>query len=212
MFSPVCSRLRSITSIASPYLSLIHRRNLIVSQHLNLTRNSPNLTDGRSSVYPDYLPIYWAQKVPKLGFVCKMRRYTMLYTVVVSANAFIVAAMDYWSSEIGMAALTVGGSTYLALYLASRCCHRFVGAVYLKEDGKQVVISYLDFDGNRADDTIPKSDLIPVNELARSASPFRFYRTLKRRSNDDHYKLNIRFGEVRNKEAMIYIFGSEVMH
>ena len=92
-------------------------------------------------------------------------------------------------------------------------CNNIVGAIYLKEDGKdkedlkkqKIIISYVNYWGTRIDLKTTADNIIPFAEDYTNVSND-FFKTLHVKSSNQKFKVYLKYGKI-GKPSFYNIFG-----
>lgn len=93
----------------------------------------------------------------------------------------------------------------MVLYSFGYLFTNYIGYVYVKEDDKYVKLAYVDFWGKRKDTIVSTDDIIPLSDIAFSITDSLFLK-VKRFSTRDVMKLNVKLGQVLDKNKFNNIF------
>lgn len=148
----------------------------------SFSKNTPKAYPPSIGPKDGYTLIY---KFPYMGPVIGIHRAKRLCLKLlpIAAPASIASCLGgITSTGSSFIFCSVGIVLAAELYLLSILTTNHVGFIYASPDMSEVQIAYVDSQGKRRDDIVPKSDIVPLPELhSNSLSKF-FYKELQRYS------------------------------
>lgn len=104
----------------------------------------------------------------------------------------------------------LGLSLMVSLFAIGILPTKLIGVVYVHNDSTKVKLSYLNIWGDRKDQIMLVSDLVPLSDLpAVPMDPL--YLTLRCYSSKDTYKMNLKYGIILDKVKFENVFKNKTM-
>lgn len=173
---------------------------LLTSRHLSDSSN----TLVKEKTRPAYTLIYKLPYINAAYAINRMKRHMTLLSVVALPLSLILntPSVSHITHVIGIYAIT----TAVLFHMIGYFCNNLIGLVYLKEDSKNIKISYLSTWGKRVDMYIDISEMCdPTNEPIRMIN--KFYQIIRFHSSNKILKLSVSYGQIVDKKKFQNTFG-----
>ena len=181
------------------------------------TKTSKTVKNSPANDSDTYKEIFRFAHIPILLMVCRGKIYITASLLTCSPIILYSWFFDY----LGQQALNVFGSligfSVGTLFFFGEFFRRCVCLVYISKDDTTVKLSHMSFWGKRKNIEVPLEDIIPLSETSERVGNIfwkvSFYPNSDASKIVDRSNLQIctKFGNVKDNEAMIKIFGSEIL-
>ena len=185
---------------------------------VDLSTKTPKTVKNNSANDSDvYREIFRFAHIPILLIVCRGKIY--ITTSLFACSPIIL--YSWWYDILGQQDLntfsSLMGFSVGTLFLFGEFFRRCVCLVYISKDDTTVKLSHMSFWGKRKNIEVPLDDIVPLSETSERVGnifwKISFYPNSDASKIVDRSNLIIstKFGNVKDNEAMIKIFGSEIL-
>ena len=185
---------------------------------VDLSTKTPNTVENNSANDSDiYKEIFRFAHIPILLIICRGKIY-------ITASLFACSPIilySWWYDILGQQGMntfsSLMGFSVGTLFLFGEVFRRCVCLVYISKDDTTVKLSHMSFWGKRKNIEVPLEDIVPLSETSERVGnifwKISFYPNSDASKIVDRSNLIIstKFGHIKDNEAMIKIFGSEIL-
>jgi len=165
---------------------------------------------AKSSLFPGFAPVFVSPHIKQIRIACRLKIYQTGFVGLLLPGSMYASQVGYMMPEqVGyVAAFSL--FSLLVLGAMGEFFRKFVGIIYLKEDGKQVIISHNTFLGSRRDLLIDTCDIMPISDTPEQASKELIWKIYLYSGKQKDFYICTKFGGIVNHDSFTDIFGEEI--
>ncbi|CAL7933874.1 unnamed protein product [Xylocopa violacea] len=163
--------------------------------HMSNNKEQNALPNIYSVQFPTYKVVYQFSYVKHAIFLNKLKLNCTFLTGVFIPIIITIQLLGFMSTTDNILLTSFNCLATLSLHTISYFSNNVIGSIYYKEDKESVIISYVNYWGNRVDRETTVGDIILYSENNVEA-PTRIYKKVHIVSCKDNLKLYTNYGKI----------------